>query len=126
MAPSYKNITSASTRNNFQLRSKLSGVAGVSAMNTLQSHEEEFKAGIVTESGFSAINDAEGYGAASSIGAGSVCITSLWSAFRLGKSLRLFYRNKSIILPKTESDLVRWCELHFPVCYEEYLRRAKR
>ena len=43
-------------------------------MNTLQSHEEEFEAGTVTESGYAALDDAEGYGAASSVGSGSVSI----------------------------------------------------
>lgn len=94
-------------------------------MNTLQSHEEEFDAGIVTESGFLAIDDAEGYGAASSIGAGSISITRLWRALRLGKPLELFSKDKSIIQPKTESELARWCEVHFPACYAEHLRRAK-
>tara|TARA_R110000751_G_C13706457_1_gene473937 strand:- start:41 stop:328 length:288 start_codon:yes stop_codon:yes gene_type:complete len=94
-------------------------------MNTLQIHEEEFEAGVVTESGFSAIADAEGYGAASSIGAGSVSITRLWRAFRLGKSLKLFSKDKSITQPEAESELSRWCEVHFPACYGEHLRRAK-
>jgi hypothetical protein len=56
-------------------------------MNTLQSHEEEFESGTVTESGYAAIADAEGYGAASSIGAGSVSINKLWNAFGQGKPL---------------------------------------
>ncbi|WP_144394628.1 hypothetical protein [Pleionea sediminis] len=94
-------------------------------MNTLQSHEDEFDAGEVTESGFAAINDAEGYGAASSIGAGSVSIAKIWKAFRLGKSLKLYSKNKHIVKPETESELTSWFEQHFPACYGEYLRNAK-
>ena len=99
-------------------------VAGVSAMNTLQLHQEEFEAGIVTELGFAAIDDAEGYGAASSIGAGSVFIAKLWEAFTAGKALTLHSKEKSIIQPKTERELANWCEYNFPACFGEYLRRA--
>ena len=92
-------------------------------MNTLQLHLEDFENGIVTESGFSAIGDAEVYAAASSIGAGSNCISMLWSAFNQGKALSLFSADKSIIQPKIERELVDWCVKNFPDCYEEYLRR---
>ena len=94
-------------------------------MNTLQSNTEEFEIGIVTESGFRAIDDAEGYGAASSIGAGNVSISKLWKAFRQGKMLKLYGKDKATFQPKTENELSDWCKSNFPACYEEYLRREK-
>jgi len=94
-------------------------------MNTLQSHKQEFESGIVTELGYSAISDAEGYGAASSIGAGSVSIALLWQAFRQGKALSLFCKGQPPLQPKSDSELAKWCEDNFPSCYEEYIRRGK-
>jgi hypothetical protein len=94
-------------------------------MNTLQSHKQEFESGIVTELGYAAIADAEGYDAASSVGAGSVSITMLWQAFRQGKSLSLFCKGQSTFQPKSDSELAEWCEDNFPACYGEHLRRAK-
>ena len=94
-------------------------------MNTLQLHEEEFEAGTVTESGYAAIDDAEGYGAASSIGAGSVSISKIWQAFRQGRSLSLYCKDKSMFQPNTEDELAELCDNHFPACYGEYLRREK-
>lgn len=94
-------------------------------MNTLQLHEEEFEAGTVTEAGFAAIDDAEGYGAASSIGAGSVSITIIWQAFRQGKPLLLYCKDKSVCQPNTDDELAEWCENNFPACYGEYLRVKK-
>ncbi|KAA0692490.1 hypothetical protein DT594_16195 [Halopseudomonas laoshanensis] len=94
-------------------------------MNTLQSHKEEFASGIVTELGYSAIADAEGYDAASSVGAGSVSITLLWQVFRQGKALSLFRKGRSPLQPHSENELAKWCVDNFPACYEEHLRRAK-
>ena len=94
-------------------------------MNTLQSHEEEFESGTVTESGYAAIADAEGYGATSSIGAGSVSINKLWNAFGQGKPLLLYCADKSIFQPNTDGELSKWCENNFPACFGEYLRRKK-
>lgn len=94
-------------------------------MNTLELHEEEFEAGNVTQSGYAALNDAEAYGAASSIGAGSVGINKIWQAFRRGRSLSLYCKDKAVCQPNTEDELVEWCGNNFPVCYGEYLRRKK-
>ena len=94
-------------------------------MNTLQIHTEEFEEAIVTDSGYAAIDDAEGYGAASSIGAGSTCIKKLWLAFNAGKQLSLYSKNKETCQPSTESELIAWCNKNFPACYGEYLRRSK-
>ncbi|MES1947395.1 hypothetical protein C84B14_08602 [Salinisphaera sp. C84B14] len=94
-------------------------------MNTLQSHEEEFEAGTVTESGYAALDDAEGYGAASSVGSGSVSIDKVWQAYRQGRSLWLYCKDKLMFQPNTEDELADWCENNFPACYGEYLRRKK-
>jgi hypothetical protein len=94
-------------------------------MNTLQSHTQEFEGGIVTELGYRAISDAEGYGAASSVGAGSVSITLLWQAFRQGKTISLFCKGQSTLQPKSENELTKWCENNFPLCYKEHLQREK-
>ncbi len=100
-------------------------MAGVNAMNTLQSHREEFESGIVTKSGFAAIDDAEGYGAASSIGAGSASLATLWHAFQKGESLSLYSKDQSVCRPKTEEQLADWCKANFPACYGEFRRRSK-
>lgn len=94
-------------------------------MNTLQSHKEEFESGTVTESGFAAIDDAEAYGAASSIGAGSASIEMVWHAFEKGESLSLYSKDKSVCRPETKDQLVAWCKANFPACYNEFLRRLK-
>ncbi|WP_040576182.1 hypothetical protein [Methylophaga thalassica] len=94
-------------------------------MNTLQSHREEFESGIVTESGFAAMDDAEGYGAASTVGAGSASVAMLWRAFEKGESLSLYSKDKSVCRPMTEEQLAVWCKANFPACYGEYLRRLK-
>tara|TARA_Y100001963_G_scaffold157876_1_gene255513 strand:+ start:541 stop:828 length:288 start_codon:yes stop_codon:yes gene_type:complete len=94
-------------------------------MNTLQSHKEEFENGIVNEMGYAAISDAENYDAASSVGAGSVCIAKLWQAFREGKRVSLFSKSQLTFHPSSEIELGEWCEENFPACYGEYLRRAQ-
>lgn len=94
-------------------------------MNTLQSHKKEFESGIVTESGFAAIDDAEGYGAATTVSAGSGCIAMLWGAFEQGESLSLYSKDKPVCRPKTEEQFAVWCHANFPVCYGEYLRHRK-
>ena len=94
-------------------------------MNTLQLHEHEYAVGTVTESGYAALDEAEGYGAASSIGAGSVVITRIWQAFRQGRSFSLHCKDGSTCQPNTEDELAEWCETHFPACYAEHLRRKK-
>jgi hypothetical protein len=94
-------------------------------MNTLQSHIEEFSKGIVTELGYAALADAEGYGAASSIGAGCNTITMLWEAFSFGKPLALYSMDKTVCNPGADAELADWCESNFPSCYGEFLRRSK-
>jgi hypothetical protein len=94
-------------------------------MNTLKSHKKEFENGIVTELGYAAIADAEGYDAASSVGAGSVCITLLWQAFSQRLVLSLFSKDLTIVQPTSDSELAKWCEDNFPTCYKEHLRRLE-
>jgi hypothetical protein len=95
-------------------------------MNTLKSHADEFGNGTVTKLGFMALGDAEGYDAASSIGACSASIALIWQAQRNGKNLDLFCPNQESISSKSASDLAKWCSNYFPTSYNEYLSRAKR
>lgn len=98
---------------------------GINDVNSIRSYSKEFENGIVTKQGFSAIYDAEIYGAASSIGAGSVSLAKLWQAFRQGKSLSLYSRTGAMIQPKSEAELAEWCENNFPECYVEFLQREQ-
>jgi hypothetical protein len=95
-------------------------------MNTLQSHTIEYEQGFVSELGFAALDEAEGYDAASSIGACSASLAHLWRAIREGKTLKLFRPGKELLITISEADLHAWCTKHFQVSYNEYLRRIKR
>lgn len=95
-------------------------------MNTLQSHTTEYKQGFVSKLGFSALGDAEGYGAASTIGACSASLAHLWEAIRQGKSLKLFRPDGEPLVTTSEADLQAWCIKYFQVSYDEYLHRLKR
>jgi hypothetical protein len=95
-------------------------------MNTLQSHTTEFEQGFVSKLGFEALEDAEGYGAASSIGACSASLAHLWCAIRQGKTLKLFRPDEELLITTSEVDLHAWCTKHFHVSYNEYLGRIKR
>ncbi|UYG00590.1 MULTISPECIES: hypothetical protein [unclassified Halomonas] len=92
-------------------------------MNTLPSHQQAFAKGVVTRSGYRALSDAEGYGAASSIGAGSTYIALLWQAFGAGEALSLYSNSAPTRHPATAAELADWCQTHFPDCYGEYLAR---
>jgi hypothetical protein len=95
-------------------------------MNTLQSHTTEYKQGVVSKPGFEALDDAEGYDAASSIGACSASLAHLWCAIREGKTLKLFRPDEELLITISEIDLHAWCTKYFHVSYNEYLRRIKR
>lgn len=95
-------------------------------MNTLQAHHADYDNGFVSEQGFSALSDAEVYGAASSIGASSTCVARLWRALANGRELKLSCREGVTISAHTEMELKDWCTRYFPLSYSEYLSRAQR
>ncbi len=95
-------------------------------MNTLQAHLADYDKGFVSELGFSALSDAEGYGAASSIGASGSSIARLWQALENGRVLKLFCREGVTVSAHTEMELKDWCIRYFPLSYSEFLRRAER
>jgi hypothetical protein len=95
-------------------------------MNTLQVHIPDYDNGFVSELGFSAISDAEAYGAASSIRASGSAIARLWQALANGRDLKLFCREGVTVSAHTEMELKDWCTRYFPISYSEYLRRAER
>lgn len=95
-------------------------------MNTLQAHLTDYDNGFVSEQGFSALSDAEAYGAASSIGASGSSIARLWQALANGRDLKLFCREGVTVSAHTEMELKNWCTRYFPLSYSEYLCRAQR
>ncbi|WP_447553574.1 hypothetical protein [Vreelandella sp. EE22] len=94
-------------------------------MTGLPDHHAAFERGIVTESGFGALCDAEVYGAAASIGAGSACLHMLWQALEL-HTLLLYTPGGESISVVSHATLAQWCQAYFPDCFSEYLARASR
>lgn len=92
---------------------------------TLQSHFDEFDSGVVTESGFRALQDAEGYGSASSIGAASACIAKLGICISK-KSLSLYIPGEGPRSVISSDGFKEWCEKYLPVSYKEFLSRSGR
>lgn len=94
-------------------------------MNTLQSHTTEYKQGLVSKLSFSALDDAEGYGAASSISACSESLAHLWEAISYGQTLKLFRPDGEPLVTTSKTDFHAWCIKYFRVSYDEYLRRKE-
>ena len=90
--------------------------------DTLQFHALEFDDGVVTESGFRALLDAEVYGAASSIGAAGNCVARLRSC--LDKCpLSLFVPGVGLRSVTSNEGFKDWCQQYLHLSYQAFLRR---
>lgn len=87
-------------------------------MCTLQDHESDLSQGWVTEAGFKVLQDAEIYGAAASIGAGSTCLATLWQTLD-ERALSLHVPGEGQAQVNDAAGLAHWCERYFPDCFAE-------
>lgn len=77
---------------------------------------KELRAGYVSKSAFRTLLDAEGYGAASSMGALHSWLEELIHATRCNRPIDI----EGDCIIRSQAELLRWIKKHFPVAYSCY------
>lgn len=83
-------------------------------MATLAEHIQEYRQGVVSETGFRALADAEVYGSASSIGALEQALAFLWQVLCKQEPLTVQHPRHGRSEIRSTGEFERWCNEYFP------------
>jgi hypothetical protein len=84
-------------------------------MNTLAKNSNDYRNGLVSELGFRALSDAEGYDQVSSVSACAARLGELKSYLVGGGNLILFVPGGKSMSTNSISEFEHWAKTHFPV-----------
>lgn len=83
-------------------------------MNSIQDHDEEYLAGLVSEGGFNALIDAEIYGNVTSVSALEKRLHMLLAALNSDQKVTVNHSRIGTVVITNKYDFMTWCSKYFP------------